>query len=630
MSDSPSSETTDSTGSTGAEDADAPVRAAVVEAEPPVAPMAGLADALQAWRARMTAAGLSVQAVALHSPEPAWSSPFDGAAAQPALHAAWEALCQRIGPGQPVALAQVVLAAPGAASATAEAGQASPPPGPAPRAVLLGTTVMLPSGQSAVAGALLAAAGAERAVPLVLLSLGWLQLALAATSLTHNQHAARLLGLLGHVGSQANARAAAQEWVNRTAAWARAEAGPVGSPAADFTLVLFTVRQGTPRWWVASDTAWAETASPAVLEATEIAALVLAQARAVEQAPWWACPLLAQGEPVAVLVLRAAAGGAVPAHSPALAVLQTSAGLAEPLLRQWQQADRMLPLQAWDALLRSWRKLRGPGHPAWKVGAAALLLALAVLLGWPVDDRISANAVIEGRTRQVLSAPFDGFIAQVLVRPGEQVAAGQPLLRLDDRELTLDERKTTSERDQAAAKLRQAMAERDASAMALAQAELQQAQAQLAVVQAKLARTQVRAPVAGLVVSGDWAQQVGAPVETGKQLFELATPEGFRVVLHVADRDIARVQPGQHGALRLTGQPQSAFPLTIDRLTATASVQDSLNGFRVEAQWQGDMPRLSPGMQGVGKVVVGRTNLFTLWTRPSLDWLRMKLWAWWW
>jgi multidrug resistance efflux pump len=258
-----------------------------------------------------------------------------------------------------------------------------------------------------------------------------------------------------------------------------------------------------------------------------------------------------------------------------------------------------------------------------------LLLAAAVLLLWPVDDRVNANTSIEGRTRQVVTAPFDGFIAQVLVRPGERVAQGQEMLRLDDRELKLEQGKVRSERDQAATKLRQAMADRDAAAMALANAELQQSDAQLAIVESKLARTHLLAPLAGLVVTGDWVQQVGGPLETGKELFEVATTDGYRVVLQVPDRDIARVRVGQQGQLRLTGQPHQAHAFEVTRVTATASVQEGANGFRVEAAWRGEVPPLSPGMQGVGKITVGTTNLLTAWTRSTVDWLRLKWWSWW-
>jgi multidrug resistance efflux pump len=315
--------------------------------------------------------------------------------------------------------------------------------------------------------------------------------------------------------------------------------------------------------------------------------------------------------------------------APARPALHTSAVLAEPLLRHWREADRGLPMQTWLALRRLVGRLRGPGFWAWKAGALGLVLVLGVLLLVPVDDRVTANTVIEGRTRQLVSAPFEGFIREVLVRPGDAVRQGQVLLRLDDRDLQLEAAKLRGERDQAAGRLRQAMAEREAAAVALASAELQGAEGQLALVEAKLARTALVAPLDGLVVSGDWAQQIGAPMELGKEAFEIVSGDGYRVVLHVPERDIARVKPGQQGVLRLAGQPQTGHAFELSRVTATASVQAQINGFRAEAAWVGDVPALSPGMQGVAKLTVGRANVLTIWTRESINWLRLKLWQHW-
>lgn len=565
----------------------------------------GLAAALDAWRTRLVAAGVACRGVAFHGPDAAWSQPLPATLAN--AETMWTQLRGQVTNDNPVALGKVDV--------TAGAD------------MLLASLLQLPEGRQGIVVAALAPPHSDRLVQLVLLSLGWLQLAVSAASLAHNQRAARLLELMGHVGSQLGARAAAQDWINRSAAWAR-EALPAGE--AGLELTLFEVRHDLPRWWVAADTAWAEKASPALHEATEVATRAMVETQEILQAPWWALPLLDQGEPVAVLVARhdAPAGATLP--EPARAVLRASAGLAEPLLRQWREAERPLPRHALDSTRAAWRKLRGPGHYAWKAGAAVAVLAGAVLLAWPVPERVNAATTIEGRTRQLVTAPFEGFIAQVLVRPGERVQAGQLLARLDERDLRLEQGKQRSARDQAAGKLRQAMAERDASAMALAQADVQQAEAQLALVEAKLARAELRAPIAGLVVSGDWAQQVGSPVETGKELFEVATTDGFRVVLHVPDRDIASVKPGQRGALRLTGQPQTTYPFNVTRVTATASVHEGVNGFRVEAAWEGAAPPLQPGMQGVGKIEVGTANLLTVWTRSSVDWLRLKLWAWGW
>jgi RND family efflux transporter MFP subunit len=282
-----------------------------------------------------------------------------------------------------------------------------------------------------------------------------------------------------------------------------------------------------------------------------------------------------------------------------------------------------------DSTRQLWRRFARSGHLTWKAAAAAIALVLGVLLLWPVTDRVTADVVIEGRVRQVVTAPFEGFVAQALARPGERVTRGQVLARLDDRDLKLEQSKHLGEREQATGKVRQAMADRDAAALTQASAELQGADAQVALVEAKLARSVILAPMDGLVVTGDWTQQIGGPVEAGKEMFEIAATDAYRVVLHVPDRDIARVRNGQPGLLRLTGEPGESRRFKVTNVTATASVEEGSNGFRVEAAWVGPVSALSPGMQGVGKIEVGDSNLLTVWTRSSIDWLRLKLWGLW-
>jgi len=590
--------------------ADAPLHWDAAQAQPGgtvgKAPANELRAALDNWLARLArlvGTDVSCRQVAMYSADANWSLDFPSN--DETLTQCWAGLRARVSADDPVVLNKV----------GADAGAD----------MLMATAAQLPTSQMGVLGVLLSPPYNERTIQLVLLSLGWLQFALSAASLAHSQRAAQLLELVGHVASQSRARAAAQEWINRTAAWARAEA-----PELDAGFTLFEVRRGQPHWWVAADTAWAEKASPAVHEATEVATRAMVEMQEIHRPPWWALPVLGGGEPVAVLVVRGQDRRHAVLSPEVMTVLRACAGLGEPLLRQWREAERSFFRHAGDALHECWRKLRGPGHLTWKAGAGALALALMVMLLWPVTDRVTAQTVIEGRTRHVLTAPFEGFIAEVLVRPGETVTKGQLLARLDDHELKLEQQRFSSERDQAAGKVRQAMAEHEAVALTLAQTEVQQAEAQLALVEAKLGRAGLVAPMDGLVVTGDWAQQIGSPVEMGKEMFEIAATGGYRVILHVADRDISQVRVGQPGMLRLTGQPQSTYAFEVIRVTATATVKDGVNGFRVEAEWRGEVPALNPGMQGVGKIEVGRSNLLTVWTRSSVDWLRLKLWSWWW
>lgn len=288
----------------------------------------------------------------------------------------------------------------------------------------------------------------------------------------------------------------------------------------------------------------------------------------------------------------------------------------------------------------AWRRLRdgsrsallaafGPRHPGFKlVGAlaASLLLALALIR---IDHRVAARTVIEGSVQQAAVAPFEGFIAAGFVRAGDVVKHGQPLARLDDRDLKLERARWSAEREQLQRRLQVAMAGADRGAMGVYAAQIAQAQAQLALAEERLARATLVAPFDGVVVSGDLSQQIGTPVEQGKLLFEVAPLEGFRVVLQVDDRDIARLAAGQRGELVLSSLPDRALPFTVRTVTPVASQHDGRNVFRVEARIDDSRSaRLRPGMEGVGKVAVGERSLLWIWTHGFFDWLRLSVWNW--
>jgi hypothetical protein len=118
------------------------------------------------------------------------------------------------------------------------------------------------------------------------------------------------------------------------------------------------------------------------------------------------------------------------------------------------------------------------------------------------------------------------------------------------------------------------------------------------------------------------------PVEQGKLLFEVAPLEGYRVVMQVDDRDIARLALAQRGELVLSSLPDRKLPFTVSAITPVAAQIDGRNVFRVEARVDGAPPRLRPGMEGIGKVVVGERSWLWIWTHSFLDWLRLALWSW--
>ncbi len=303
--------------------------------------------------------------------------------------------------------------------------------------------------------------------------------------------------------------------------------------------------------------------------------------------------------------------------------------LLGPVLDLKRENERSVWRRLRDSANNGARMMFGPGHPGAKLIASllALFVLLASLVTMPY--RVAARTVIEGSVRRAAVAPFDGFVAESLVRAGDTVKKGQLLCRLDDRDLRLEQTKWLAEREQSDRKYRQALSARDRSAAAVMAARIEQAQAQLSLVEEKLQRATLFAPFDGVVVSGDLSQLLGAPVEVGKLLFEIAPLDAYRVILNVDERDISYIDVGQQGDLALAGIPDRKLPFEVKLVTPVAAAQEGGNYFRVEARIESSSAeRLRPGMEGVGKIEVGERKLIWIWTHGLVDWLRVSLWKW--
>ena len=183
--------------------------------------------------------------------------------------------------------------------------------------------------------------------------------------------------------------------------------------------------------------------------------------------------------------------------------------------------------------------------------------------------------------------------------------------------------------NQAAQQFREAMAKRERSQARIASAQTAQSEAQIALIDEQLGRSELVAPFEGVLVSGDLSQALGAPVERGQILFEIAPLDAYRVVLQVDEQQVIDVHTGQQGELVLSSMPGVRYPLTVKSVTPVNMAKEGRNLFRVEAPLTVKPDgRLRPGMEGVAKVSVDERRLIWIWTREFTSWLKRKLWAW--
>jgi len=338
-------------------------------------------------------------------------------------------------------------------------------------------------------------------------------------------------------------------------------------------------------------------------------------------------PIARRGEIIGAFTFESAGGHVFDVET--VRLCESVASLVGPILELVREAQAPGLERLRERLRTRIAELSAPGHTRPKVVAGAAV-ALLLLLGFAsCSYRVTADATLEGAVQRALVAGLDGYIAEATVRAGDVVRKGQPLGRLDDRDLQVERRKWAARRDQLNEKHRQALAAGERGMVNVLSAKLAQAEAQLELFDDQLARTQLVAPFDGIVVKGDLSQSLGTPVKRGELLFELAPLEGYRVILEVDDRDIADVVVGERGRLALSALPGEDMAFAVERITPVSTAEDGRNYFRVEARLEQPSEALRPGMTGVAKIDAGSRRLAWIWTHRFLDWLRLWTWSWW-
>ncbi|MEQ8234198.1 MAG: efflux RND transporter periplasmic adaptor subunit [Gammaproteobacteria bacterium] len=367
-------------------------------------------------------------------------------------------------------------------------------------------------------------------------------------------------------------------------------------------------------------------AVPAADDAAIAAVAHDAAARTLDVPCLMSVPVLHESQALGAITCERREGGAfTPGEMRLVGALGAMLG---PYWLLLQQRERPWGQRARTTLRELGLATLGPRHGGLKLAGLLAALLLTAAASIEHDHRVAARTVIEGATQLAIVVPFDGFIAEAYVRAGDTVTAGQPLARLDGRDIALERQRWVAERDQLEREYQVAMAQADLGTLGVVRAQMAQSDARLALTEEKLERTVLTAPFDGIVLSGDLSQKLGVPVEKGELLFEVAPLEGYRVVLQVDDRDIAHVALEQGGELVLSSRPDHVMPFTVSAVTPVATQLDGRNVFRVEADLDAGEARLRPGMEGVGKIEVGRRSLLWIATHRFVDWLRLSLWNW--
>ncbi|UCG14125.1 MAG: HlyD family efflux transporter periplasmic adaptor subunit [Deltaproteobacteria bacterium] len=353
-----------------------------------------------------------------------------------------------------------------------------------------------------------------------------------------------------------------------------------------------------------------------------------------------AAQLSADHGPAAVLSLPIRQNGEVPAvmtleRTPEhpfsalgeIEAVRLACDLCAPRLVELHGNDRWVGTRMAASARRSLGVLLGPKHTWIKVWAVLVFLVAVSLTFLQGDYRIEAPFVFEAATQQVVVAPFDTFIKTVSAVTGDEVEAGKTTLGvLETSELRLKLAALKAEQMGYQKQMAASMRDQKTAEAQIAQAQSDKLAATIRLLEQNIGQATLVAPITGRVVSEDLKGQIGAPVETGKILFEIARIDSLRAELYVREELITTVKVGQKGELASVAHPDQRIPFVVERINPMADVVNDQNVFKVRVQLLERREWMRPGMEGIAKISAGKKRYVWIASYRLANWLRMKLW----
>ncbi len=230
---------------------------------------------------------------------------------------------------------------------------------------------------------------------------------------------------------------------------------------------------------------------------------------------------------------------------------------------------------------------------------AAIPVAVAAVSQGPIAASYKATATVVAAAETTVVAKVAGIVVDIMVEEGQAVEAGAILAQLETERLKL-------ERDRAHARHQQLLNEyarqQDVYAKNLisrdayerTRFERDAAAAEFALAELRLREAFIRAPIAGTVSARHI--KLGNMVQLNAPLFQLTDLSRLQAVLHVPEREMAKLAPGQRAAMRADAWPQDHFSGAVERINPL--VDAGSGTVKVTIALQNRERKLLPGMFG--------------------------------
>ncbi|MGB0410776.1 MAG: efflux RND transporter periplasmic adaptor subunit [Pikeienuella sp.] len=260
----------------------------------------------------------------------------------------------------------------------------------------------------------------------------------------------------------------------------------------------------------------------------------------------------------------------------------------------------------------------------------ALVGATVVGAGFfPVGDGVNLPAVVSPVSQRIVTAPFDGRIADVLVREGDHVVGGQTVLAtMDARPIEAEMAQARADLSAAIARRNSARGQRNAAELSEAAIDAERAAIRMNSLEEQLARAKIIAPIDGVVRSEDLETRASSFVGLGGVILEVIDPEQVRIDVDVTTRARGLLAENAKGVFRPDAAPTSKAPIRLSSIAVSPDMvgQTVIYRGRSTPLTPADASALQPGMRGVSRFEFEEIPLGLLIWRRARDWALLTFW----
>lgn len=252
---------------------------------------------------------------------------------------------------------------------------------------------------------------------------------------------------------------------------------------------------------------------------------------------------------------------------------------------------------------------------ALKIFGATLLL---FVLFFPVSLRIVAPCEVVAKDPYLVTAPLNGIIDQIMVKPGEVVQKGAVLFEYN-KQVPLQELKVAEKEVEIAnSQLNRVMTKGYDDTESLNEAGIWKLQLDRDTVKLDLAKYQaskleVTAETDGFIALDDPDQWRGRPVQIGERVMMIVNPENTKLKIWISESDNISYLPDENIDIILNVDPGSTFTAKIRYVSDYSLLSATgVTSFVAEADWVDKPESVKIGLKG-SAVLFGEYVPFFYW-----------------